>query len=363
MKKVSLSTMLVAFLGLFFLTHAACNQQQQTASTSSPSDVTKPRVIVQLNWLHDPTFVAQYLLTASDDLAVNIHPGGPNTVPLGEVLAGRAQFAIAGADIFLKYLGEHVTPSATSDLVCVFIDFQRNPVGWVLHPDVVKNLGLDVLPTNPSKEFNKWVADQIRTKKLKVGDKRGTESTAVWLQWRDHQSLGADIVLEPVGYDPGIVLSAPKMLYPVYLNEQPFRLSEKTAQEGKGEILVIDPVLDGVRLYGNVIVARRDYATNNVALIEKFQQALRKAWLAVKANPDQAAKEVAIRYTGVSHDTVVKQVQRTLDFVFADGAVPGQMDLDSAGMWSITLRALQDGGSVSKSLTTEQVFASLVPPK
>jgi len=323
----------------------------------------KPAVTIQLNWLHDPTFVAQYRLGSSAALRVNVREGGPNVSPLAEVLAGRAHFAIVGADIFLKYLGDNPSEPGKSDLVCVFVDFQRNPVGWVLHPDVAKQLGLaDAVRADP-KQVNKWVAEQVRANRIKVGDKRGTESTAVWLQWRAKHSLSTKTPLVPVGFDPTIVLSAPKMLYPVYLNEQPFKLSERTNQDGKGDVVVVDPVVNGVSLYGNVIVARRDLTTTKPSLVETYQQEVRSAWEAVRADPERAAKELQARYTGVSAQTVVKQIRRTLDFVFAGGSVPGQMDQEKNGMWVLTLRALQDGGSVDKALTPEQVFGALVPPK
>jgi len=243
------------------------------------------------------------------------------------------------------------------------VDFQKNPVGWVLHPDVAKELGLTDVTRADGRQLNKWVAEQIRLDRIRVGDKRGTESTSVWLQWRDRQGLSPDTKVVPVGFDPGIVLSAPKMLYPVYLNEQPFRLSEKTRQEGKGDVIVVDPVLDGVNLYGNVIVARRDFVSKKRDVVELFQQEVRKAWEFVKTHPDQGAKEVAARYTGVASDTVAAQVARTLDLVYTDGVVPGHMDESKNGMWVTTLRALQEAGCVNGSLRAEQVLDALVPPK
>jgi len=359
----SMCRFLVGLSAVLLATVMGCERAPSPDSRKSTNGGAKPAATVQLNWLHDPTFVAQYQLGKSTALRVTVREGGPNVSPLAEVLARRAQFAIVGADIFLKYLGENPSRAGKSELVCVFVDFQRNPVGWVLHPDVAKELGLQDAVRSDAKKLNKWVAEQIRANRIKVGDKRGTESTSAWLQWRAKQSLSPEIPLVPVGFDPTIVLSAPKMLYPVYLNEQPFKLSERTNADGKGDVVVVDPVVDGVSLLGNVIVARRDLVETNLSLVETFQQEVRRAWESVRSDPEKAAEEVRIRYTGVSAQTVSRQVRRTVDFVFADGSVPGKMDLAKDGMWVLTLRALQDAGTVSRDLTPEQVFGALVPPK
>lgn len=351
-----LGALLLAFL-------FGCDGGPSRSDSGSAEDLTTPAITVQLNWLHDPTFVGQYELGLSNALRVSVREGGPNVSPLAEVLARRAQFAIVGADIFLKYLGENPTDPGRSELVCVFVEFQRNPVGWVVHPDVAKQLGLEDAIKNDAKRLNKWIADQIRAKRIEVGDKRGTESTSAWLQWRAKQSLSPATPLTPVGFDSSVVLSAPRILYPVYLNEQPFKLSERTLAEGKGSTVVIDPSVDGVRLLGNVIVARRDFLENSPTIVTTFQAEMRKAWWRVKADPEKASRAVRSRYSGVSAETVMRQVSRTLEFVFVEGREPGTMDLTSTGDWTVTLRSLQEAGSVSRDVTAEQLFLSLAPPK
>ncbi len=328
-------------------------EKRQPAAPSSP-------LVVQLNWLHDPTFVAQYILEREPNSNVRVREGGQGVSPVGEVLAGRAHFAIVGADIFLQHLAEEGAESGKSALVCIFVDFQRNPVGWVLHPDVGESLGLTQGQAADPRAVAEWVARHISDGSLSVGDKRGTESTAVWLQWRQAMGLPETIGLTPVGYDPSVVLSAPKMLYPVYLNEQPLKLSEKLGRA----VVEIDPRVSGVKLYGNVVIARRDFAASNAAIVRDYQTSLRNAWENVRDRPREAAIEVAKRYTGVSAEVVDAQVRRTVEFVFVGtpSRAAGEMDLAEDGLWAQTLQALQTGGSVKPSLTRKQVFASLVPP-
>lgn len=326
-----------------------------------PQQQATPAVTVQLNWLHDPTFVAQYVLEQEPGARVTVREGGQGISPIGEVVGGRAHYAIVGADIFLQHLAEEGAEAGKSTVVCVFVDFQRNPVGWVLHPSVGDSLGLSEQQRNDPRAVSTWAADKIKDGSLSVGDKRGTESTSVWLQWRTAMGIPDTVALTPVSFDPSVVLSAPKMLYPVYLNEQPFKLTDRIGRP----VIEIDPRVNGVKLYGNVVIARRDFVEANPELVSDYQTALRKAWERVRDRPGEAAVEVARRYTGVPAQVVEAQVRRTVEFVFVGtpSATAGSMDTAEDGLWTQTLQALQSGGSVKSSLTKEQVFAALVPPK
>lgn len=331
---------------------AGC-ERRQPAAPATP-------VVVQLNWLHDPTFVAQYMLEQGPGPKPTVREGGQGISPIAEVLGGRANFAIVGADLFLQHLAEENVEAGKSALVCVFVDFQRNPVGWVLHPDVGNVLGLRKEAVGDPREVAKWAAEMVKSGALSVGDKRGTETTSVWLQWRGAMGLPDTIPLTPVGFDPSVVLAAPKMLYPVYMNEQPLKLSHAIGRS----VIEIDPRVNGVKLYGNVVICRRDFALNNQTAVRDYQTSLRRAWERVRDRPAEAAVEVAKRYTGVPAQVVEAQVRRTIDFVFvgAPSNAAGEMDLKENGLWAQTLQALQAGGSVKPTLTPKQVFESLVPP-
>jgi len=320
------------------------------------------RVTLQLNWLHDPTFAAHYLMAASQQGAerqVSIIEGGANIDPLTQVLNGRADVAIVGADIFLRYLDNQLGRNGNkeSDLVCIFVEFQRNPVGWVLY--LTDQRDISTLSKMDQKQLNKWVADQIRRGKIVVGDKRGTETTAIWMRWAKIYGLDR-ITVRPVGFDPMIAINSRNMLFPVYLNEEPYKLKEKLREKG-GELVEIDPYIDGVQLYGNVIVTRRETLKSNPELVKWYVSKLRESWKVIKADKEafkKAVDEVAKYYTNVERSTLENQVRRTMSFVFADGIEePGAM---SEEKWKETLESLKVVGIV-KNLTIEQVMQSVVP--
>lgn len=315
-------------------------------------------LMIQLNWLHDPTFAGEYLLADASRGRVQIHEGGPNIFPLEEVRSGRADFAVVGADVFLRAISESPSVGADGELVCFFVDFQRNPVGWVMHPEAARRAGLTKAKAATPAELNRWLFDQLTRKLVRVGDKRGTETTSVWLQWKKIHKAGDSLTVEPVGFDNAIVLTAPLLAYPVYLNEEPFRLAARVGQP----LVVFDPAADGIELYGNVLVATRRLAKANPEELGNIQRDLRSAWQRVKNDPVDAAQRVAAVYTGVERGVVEEQVAKTLEFVFFQNVLPGTMDLGDRGRWMKTLLSMQESGLVDPAVTLERLRKHLVPP-
>lgn len=324
--------------------------------SKAPSDIP---LTLQLNWLHDPTFAGEYLASQRSDLAVTIKEGGPNITPIAEVLSGRANIAIVGADVFIQALQKDASEGKKSELVCIFVDFQRNPVGWVLHPDAAAKAGLSTKATSDPRELNKWLFGQFAAGALKPGDKRGTETTSVWIQWRKVHGLQNSVSVVPVGFDTAIVLSAPALAYPVYLNEEPFKLSEKIGKD----IVVFDPAADGIELYGNVLVTTRKFSRENLKAIRLFQAALRRGWESAKTDKTAAATLVSKYYKGVSDKVRISQIDKTLEFVFYGNRQPGTMDMTSDGRWAKTLKALQDAELVKPALTLDLLKDHLLPPE
>jgi len=342
--------LLIALALPLLLWPVACSRQE----TRQPMSF-----VVQLNWLHDPTFAGEYILVGRRDMAVQVREGGPNIFPVSEVLSGRATAAVVGSDIFLQALDKDLKEKKTSQLVCFFVDFQRNPVGWVLHPDAAARAGLPEAYKGDQKKLNEWLFRQLTSGTLKLGDKRGTETTSVWLQWKKVRSVPDQVKVVPVGFDASLVLSAPMLAYPVYLNEEPFKLSEKIGRS----VIVFDPAADGIHSYGNVLVTTEPYARANLGQLKELQAALRDSWLRAKADPASATKVVMSAYRGVGEPVVRQQVEKTLEFVFYGGQLPGAMNVSPSGEWDQTLRAVQQSGTVSDSLNLEQLKKHLLPPE
>jgi hypothetical protein len=311
------------------------------------------RTQIQLNWLHDPTFTGEYALAAQQGAEVSVREGGPNISPISEVMSDRSAFAVVGADIFLQMLDKNIQEGKDADLSCFFVDFQRNPVGWILHPDAARKAGLTDATAADPKASNDWLFQHISDGTIKPGDKRGTETTSVWIQWRKIRKLGNNITVVPVGFDSGVVLSAPMLAYPVYLNEEPYKLAARSGQPMR----IFDPAADGVELYGNVLVVKSSFATSHPEVIRSVQRGLREAWRWARLHQPEATARVAKVYSGVAQDVLEQEVRRTIEFVFFGGQDAGTSDTQQ---WGKTLNALRDAGLVSDKLTIDVVRAHLI---
>ncbi|MCI0427859.1 MAG: ABC transporter substrate-binding protein [Nitrospiraceae bacterium] len=319
-------------------------------SACSRKEPSPGRVVLQLNWLHDPTFAGHYMWEESAKGQVVIREGGANIAPLAEVMSKRADVAVIGADIFLQRIAESLAGGQEADLTVISVDFQRNPVGWVMHPDAAKAEGLSSVEEMAAQERNQWLFEKAKLGTVSIGDKRGTETTAVWMRWA--KGHGADNVkVVPVGFDASVVLSAPKMAYPVYLNEEPFKLGARIGRP----VVLFDPAADNVKLYGNVIVCRREMFDKEPDRVRAIARAIAEGWAAAKADPTKAVQRVMTVYTGVDEAVVRRQVEKTLEFVFDGVSEAGSMDLHSGGRWEETVRTLHEAGVLKAEVPLEHL--------
>lgn len=312
---------------------------------------------LQLNWFHDPSFAAAYILNEGSPALVQVVEGGPNTSALAAVLNGYADVAVVGIDIAIKHLAERASRAESVQLRILSVDFQRNPVGWVVHPDVGKRLGLDLArwQAMAGKERNTWLLEAAKAGRIKIGDKSGTETTAVWQAWKAVH--GATSVKPfPVGFDPKLVLSAPKLAYPVYLNEEPFKLAAAIGTQ----VLVFDPADDGVIAYGNILITSKAKLDANNQRLINFRQAYNGAWRTAVDDRALAARVVRKFYKAASDLVLTQQVEKTLDFVTYGGAEPGMIDLSPNGRLEATLNTLKLGGGISSALTFQSLASTVV---
>lgn len=301
----------------------------------------------QLNWLHDPTFAAHYRL-ADWDKRYSFKEGGPSVFPIQAVAGRLVDAAICGFDIFAKF----VAGKPESDLRAVFCDFQRNPVGWVLHPQAATAVGIDIAAyDNGDLDERNKLLRAIQRKKLRVGDKVGTETTAILRAWLRKSGLADTASVVPVGFDASLVHSAPPLLFPVYLNEEPFRISEKIGTP----LLIVDPVSYGVSMLGNVVVMRADHEMTG-----PFREGLADAWRWVRGNVDASVTLVSRYYKAVSPQTLKRQIEKTVEFAFQGVSQVGGFDLIQGGRVHRSLEMLQEAKAVSTDLTFEHLQRRIV---
>jgi ABC-type nitrate/sulfonate/bicarbonate transport system substrate-binding protein len=89
------------------------------ATADEPSVFPLRKVVLQLKWRHQFQFAGYYAAKAQGyyakaGLDVEIVPGAPDVVTVNEVISGRADFGVGGAELVLEYaLGRDVVMLAT----------------------------------------------------------------------------------------------------------------------------------------------------------------------------------------------------------------------------------------------------------
>jgi ABC-type nitrate/sulfonate/bicarbonate transport system substrate-binding protein len=144
----------------------------------------------------------------------------------------------------------------------------------------------------------------------------------------------------------------------VYLNEEPFKLSERIGEP----IVVFDPADDGVVLYGNVLVTTTDVLATRQKDLATFLHNLASAWEWVRSYPDSAVTIIRPLYPDVSDSVLAAQIRQTAAFVFFQTSQAGVIDTRQGGRLQATIDALKTAGSLTRGLTLEVVAPLVISP-
>ena len=109
-----------------------------------------------------------------------------------------------------------------------------------------------------------------------MGDKIGTESTAILNLMLRNKQIADKVSPQGVGFDFAYFLQNANVVYPVYLNEEPMTARIKGVQ-----VTEIDPASaenGSIRLYGNVIIAHKYTVSGKEQVVRAFVSAIRKGW-------------------------------------------------------------------------------------
>lgn len=290
-------------------------------------------VTFQLNWTPDPTFSGAYIAAnksrnffAQEGLSVDIQPGGFGIDPFAPVVAKKAQFAVVGADKAV------IAFANGAPIRVVAVEFQRNPVGWIVRS---------------SKEV-KSLRDLAGRKDLVLGDKVGTETTAILDLMLRRLGLIDQVTPQGVGFEFAYFLQNENVVYPVYLNEEPV-----TARIKGLDIVEIDPAAvenGSIRLYGNVIITHKDTVEQNPKLIRAFVTGLCKGWEFAKSDP-KGAETILRQYKEFDNEQMPEVLARSVQFATSSYDVPvpaGHMEI---AQWENTIRILSESGLLTKNVS------------
>lgn len=292
------------------------------------------QVTFQLNWTNDPTFTGEYLAFEKfwflNGLEVTIKQGGIGVDPIAMIVAGKADYAVVGADKALMAI------SNDQPIKIISVDLQRNPVGWIARPDLKVNNFSDMTNRND----------------IVVGDKAGTETSSILSLIIKRKGL--NIQPQSVSFDFGYFISNANCIYPVYLNEEPVRariLNDLT-------VIEIDPQKDengGVKLYGNVIICHQNKLDSCKNQVDNIIEGLIKGWKFASENPEETV-QIVNKYVKQDVTYLREVIKRTVNYathLYGYKVPPGHMEL---GVWQTTYNTLNEAGLLSKEFDVKNAI-------
>jgi ABC-type nitrate/sulfonate/bicarbonate transport system substrate-binding protein len=337
LQKSSIWTLIVVVLamaGVLLLASCAIGEQQAT-KTEAP----KTQTSVQFSWVHTIEFVGFYEAIRQGyytdaNLDVRLDGGGFDDKgayidPVGQVVDGKSDFGIAGADVLLAARAQG------KPVVAIASIYQRSPV--VLISLAAKNI--------------------VRPKDL-VGQRVDTQpGTTVGLTYQallasqevDRTKIietpRSDFTVNPLFEDKIDVLSG-------------FITNDGVQAKLRGEPLNLILMSDyGINLYSNVIFTTEDMIKNKPELVEAFVEATAKGMQWAIDYPEQAAKYVVDQY-GESMVPDIKNSQEagllaSIPLIKPAGSQPGMMQ---AQAWETAHQILLDQGILNQPLDIKGAY-------
>jgi len=293
------------------------------------------KVVLQLNWVPDPTFTGEYLAKRSywrdRGLDVEILSGSSQIDPIAAVVSKKADFAVVGAD---KAVIAHTNGA---DIRVVAVDFQRNPVGWIVR----------------TKHNIHCFRDMVGRRDLTLGDKVGTETTAILKVCLKRSGIANKLTSTGVGFDLPFFMDRPDLVYPVYLNEEPIRVAKQHIQVT--EIDPADQKNGRVRMYGNVIVARTTFVNENPKVAEAMVSGLRAGWERARDDEQGALAMIKDEMKDYDRESLEDVMKRSTDFAtdyYGTKVEPCHMEVEA---WKNTIRTLVEGGVIKKEFEPQEL--------
>jgi ABC-type nitrate/sulfonate/bicarbonate transport system substrate-binding protein len=305
-----------------------------TVASCGPSDLSPGNkgIVLQLNWTPDATFAGEYIAADKgyyEGLSVDIQAGGFGIDPFASIVSKKAQFAVVGAD------KAAIAFANGAPIRVVAVDFQRNPVGWIVRAS--KNV--------------KTLKQVAGRNDLILGDKIGTETTAILDLMLKRLGLAGQISPKGVGFELAYFFQNENVIYPVYLNEEPVR-----AKLEKIDIVEIDPSVPengGVKLYGNVLIAHKEFVANNPKIVRSFVSGVSKGWRTAKENLTES--EALLRtHKEFNVPSLSEVLRRSVEFAtlsYGTTVPPGHMELAE---WRSTLAVLKEGAVITKDIDVQE---------
>ena len=232
-------------------------------------------------WLNDPEFLGYMIAIdngtyAAEGLTVNYMPGGPDVIPEGALLSGKADISLTNIMTTSKAVVEKGAP-----LVIIGTQYQKSPVGVISLASANINGPKDLIgKTVACPPLSQNVFNAI----LKIAGIAPDQLRVV-----------------PYTFDPTPLIDGQVDAVVDFVTQIPFLVEQKSGKKASS-FLFWDY---GLPLYVDLVVVTSDTLASRRADLVKFLRASRKGWAENFADPK--------KYPALYHDTWFKGLGSTIE--------------------------------------------------
>lgn len=294
-------------------------------------------VTVRLKWLHQAQFAGHYVADQKGFYEENgmktiLLPFDYEHFPITEVVSGKAQFGVTGADELL------IARSEGKRVVALATIYQKNPV--VAY--ALKGSGI----STPQDFVGK-----------RVGMEKGVNVEYVIRAMLAVEGVNYDtkVIEVPIGYDAKPLINGEVDIATGYIINEPIQ-----AQEAGFEVTIINPSDYAVNIYADVIFTTEQMIEDNPELVSRFITATLKGWEYALRFPEEAV-EFTLLYNDPNNENLNYKFQLEL----LKNSIPlikparirsiGQMNYHN---WKETISLLHKYNIIPESMEATDVYTT-----
>lgn len=297
------------------------------ALSSYACAVAKPPEVIdfQLRWHHQFQFAGYYAAVEKgfykdEGLDVRLHEAAPGRTPVGEVLAGRAQYAESNAEILYARL-------QGQPLVALASIFQHSPSVLLVRKD--SNI------TTPH--------DLIGKKVMLLNAQTDADFHAMLR----HEGIKPDAIeIVPSSLDFEDFVSGKVAAFNSYLTNEPYILNQRGI-----EYNVINPSVYGIDFYSDILFTSEQELKMHPERVEAFRRATLKGWHYAMDNPAEIIDLLLFKYqVPKSREHLVFEAKTMRALILPDIVEIGHMN---PGRWLRMAEAFSDVGMADKNFSLD----------
>jgi len=300
-------------------------------ASCSKKDEGTQKVVVRLKWLHQAQFAGFYVADQkgfykSENLDVQLNPGGVDFPAIQMVVGGSEQFGVAGADqlILAREKGAQVVALAVIYRVSPFVLFSLKESKITKLEDFINK---------------------------KIGVKLGGNEELTYRAMMRNAMIPFEKVKEiPIKYDMSPLFTKQVDVWPGYVINEPI-----IAEEKGFPVNIIWPKDYNVVLYADAIFTTEKILNENPDLVKRFIRASLKGWKYATEHSEEAVKYTLLYDKNLNYEHESKMMKTSIDLIKPDNSPIGWMENNK---WEEMQRLLLEQNILKNKIEINKVYTT-----